>query len=70
MCRIRSARRRRVGSGKPGYFLKGSIFWEDIFGYFGYLFLVFGIIIIIIVDFVDFDFWSLIVFLCGGGREE
>ena len=30
----------------------------------GGVFLVLGIIII--VDFVDFDFWSLIVFLCGG----
>ena len=41
----------------------GSFFWG------GGVFLVLGIIIVI-VDFVDFDFWSLIVFLCGGGREE
>ena len=31
MCRIRSARRRRVGSGKPGYFFEGSIFLNGYF---------------------------------------
>ena len=55
MCRIRSARRRRVGSGKPGYFLKGSIFLNGYFFFFWEgVFLVLGIIIVI-VDFVDFD---------------